>query len=104
MNEIYCIKLITGEEIITTVKEQTEQDILISDPAVLIINQEGMSLISWLMLSENEPIKISKQHILVMSRPKQKILNGYNSQFGSGIVTANSNDLNILNGLRGNSE
>jgi hypothetical protein len=97
MSETYCIKLVNGQDIITTVREQTENDILISDPAILIMSQEGPMLVSWLMLSEQEPVKISKQHILVITKPKQEILNAYSSQFGNGIVTVNNNDLNRLN-------
>jgi hypothetical protein len=87
---IKLFNLISGQECLADIKEETENSYvckailqLIPDP-----QQGGVAMIAYPMFKEGtEPTEILKDKIICVSQPLQELVNQYNQQTGTGIVT-----------------
>ena len=87
---IKLFNLISGQECLVDIKEETENSYvckailqLIPDP-----QQGGVAMIAYPMFKEGtEPTEILKDKIICVSQPLQELVNQYNQQTGTGIVT-----------------
>lgn len=85
---IKLIKLVTGEEIVTELSK-VENGYEMSNPARIVLSEEGLGLASVSMFSkEAKKITIDSRHVIWVLDPEDNIANAYNSQFGSGIILA----------------
>ncbi len=89
---IKLVKLATGEEIICEYKEE-ENKVILEKPVMMEVvpTEEGLSVgmtFPWMMISGKETFELQKIHIVYAVDPVEDLANQYNSQFGSGIVTA----------------
>ena len=91
--KIKVLKLITGEEIITQLKSEDENTIVIVDPQKFIMSQEGVGSMPLMPMSNDKEYSISKNHILLISEPDDDIKNVYNSKFGSGVIVPTSSSI-----------
>lgn len=90
MNVQY-LKLISGEdviaEVIDPVQEQGESDVyVLKNPARVVFTQEGVGLGPLVPFGVTKEMKVAKSHVVYTSVPVDEFTNGYNAQFGSGIV------------------
>lgn len=91
-----CIKLISGEEIITDVTNETPTAISFKNPVCLMVVGEGqMALVPWLPLAEKSDFIISADRVMLTYVPKTDLVNAYKQKTG-GIVTAGAGALNQL--------
>ena len=91
-----CIKLVSGEEILTEVLSESSDIIYIKNPVVMIMAREGqLAIVPWLPLAEKQECSIKKSDIILSYIPKQDLVNHYKQQTG-GIVTAPAGVLNRL--------
>ena len=91
--KIKVLKLITGEEIITQLKSEDGNTIVVVDPQKFIMSQEGVGSMPLMPMSSDKEYSISKNHILLISEPDDDIKNVYNSKFGSGVIVPTSSSI-----------
>ncbi len=84
---VKLIKLITGEETIATIKKN-DLTTELTNPVRVIFSQTGASLAPFSLFSKGDTITIKNEHILFETDVEDEVLNGYNAQFGTGIVIA----------------
>lgn len=92
---VKVLRLITGEDLISGIKERMEQsDVYILDNPAVIVAQKTetgvqVGLAPYLPLI-GEDVHLNKSSIVAEGRPDIQLENEYNSRFGSGIVVANT--------------
>ena len=99
---VKLLRLKSGEDIVTDVKNENVEYTTINVPAMLVpMGGEGqqmqMALAPWLPLSDDKEFEIPTDWILVTSEPAQDIVNNYNQMFGSGIVVPKVSAKTLLN-------
>ena len=87
MSEVKIVRLTSGEELICKVTE-TESDITIKNPAILIPTGEGqLAFGQWLPYADiTKGLTIDKKYIIFMVTPATELANQYSTSFGSGLV------------------
>jgi len=85
---ISIMKLVNGDEIISSYEEK-DGKIILDSPAKLLIRMDeggmGAGLIPWNIFTEQKEFKIDPNHVITYIEPSTDLRNEYNSQFGSGI-------------------
>jgi hypothetical protein len=73
-NEIYTIKVLSGEELITKVLEEDATTLTVSEPLSIAPNQQGMGLIPSMFSAEmDEMVKINKSGITMYAITAEQI-------------------------------
>lgn len=88
---VKLIRMVTGEDLIAEVLVQTDQNITIKNPCVIILRptQSGnanISITHWVPYAESNEFTLALDRTVFVVEPAQDLLNNYNSAFGSGIV------------------
>lgn len=90
MSNVQVVKLVTGEELVVEITEETETAITFKNPvaAVLQRTQSGEGALGFLpwMHSANGPFKVEKNNIVCVAEVADEVKNGYNQIFGAGLV------------------
>lgn len=93
---IKILKLVTGEELIATVKE-TDGGLLLDKPCILQMvpsradpQQPQMALIPYAAYTEDHSVTVSNGNIIWSETPVKELYNQYNSVFGNGLVVTSS--------------
>jgi hypothetical protein len=83
------VKLVTGEELVVDIEEK-DGSLFLKNPSRLMATKEGMALVPFFPLCKNEgmgkAIKLDAKYIMLVLDLDDEVYNGYNQQFGSGIV------------------
>jgi hypothetical protein len=82
--------LISGQECLADIKEETETHYICKNILQLIPDPQsgGVAMIKFPMFKEDDaPVEIEKDKIMCVSKPLQELVNQYNQQTGTGIVT-----------------
>ena len=82
--------LISGQECLADIKEETKTSYICKAIIQLIPDpqQGGVAMIAFPMFKEgSDPTEISKDKLICVSEPLQELVNQYNQQTGTGIVT-----------------
>lgn len=94
---IKMFRLITGEDIITTVKENlqpNESQVVMETPIHVMIQpqgeQMGISFVPYMPMIDGNVI-VNKTSIICEGTPEPNLEQEYNTRFGSGIVIAGAN-------------
>jgi len=89
-------KLISGEEVLADVINETNEFVQLRNPVVLGMVGEGqLGMISWMPLAEKQEVTLQTRNIMMSYVPKQDLINHYKQRTG-GIVTAPAGVLNEL--------
>jgi hypothetical protein len=88
-------KLITGDEIMGDVTNETGEYVQLKNPVALAMAREGLALIPWLPIADRPECVINTRNIIVSYVPQKELINHYKQQTG-GIVTAGVGALNQL--------
>ena len=76
--EVVSIKLVTGEEIIAKMIEETANEYKISKPLVLSVGQQGMGMIPMMFTVDQEKdLKISKSSVVLIASTEKQFANQY---------------------------
>lgn len=76
--DVVSMKLITGEEIITKLVEETGTEFKVSKPLVLSVGQQGMGMIPMMFTVDPEQdLKILKNSVVVISNTDKQFANQY---------------------------
>lgn len=94
---IKLVKLITGEELVAEIKDGVE-NVELKNPVAFTLTQNGMRMIGYPLIPIEGNLVIDKKCIIYMVDVITEIVNGYNKQFGNGIVLANVSELSKLEG------
>ena len=87
MSEVRFVKLSTGEEFFTTVEEKDEE-LVMSNSVVAVDNgQGGLSFVPYLPFVADRSFTVHGDDVMIMESPIPEILDSYNQNFGSGIIT-----------------
>ena len=82
-NDVKVLKLITGEEVIARISEESSDLLTLEKPMTLQIlppnasGQVGFAIVPWLMAGNSEKIIISTEHILAEDIVKSEIEKNY---------------------------
>lgn len=74
---VVSIKLVNGDEIITRYDEEDTDTITINRPLALTMNGQGLGMIPWLFLGDQDTFSISKSHVFVMVVSKKEAADQY---------------------------
>ena len=89
---IKIVKLVTGEEVLSQVEDNID-NVVLKKPMVLVMQQEGLQMVPWLMLAAEQEVTIDKSKIVMIYEARQELVAGYQQQTG-GIVVAPANTIN----------
>jgi hypothetical protein len=90
---IRLVVLTTGEQLLTTVTEQTETSVTITKPSIIIPAGKGeLGLMPWLPYTniETTGVTLKASHVVCVVEPRVELANHYSSMFGNGIVIPDS--------------
>lgn len=93
---VKCLKLVSQEEIIVEVTNETGEFVQFKNPLMLMLVGEGqLGLFPWLPLADKSEFTLKTDKILIDYVPKIELINTYKQRTG-GIVMAGANTLNQL--------
>ena len=77
-NKIVSIKLITGDELVAKIIDETTTDITIAKPLSVIMSDKGLAMLPYMMsVSADEQIVIKKTHIICIATPVSEVEKHY---------------------------
>lgn len=96
MDNIVCLKLQSGEEVIGKLFEKNGVAFVLQDVASIVMmpgslqGQVGLGLMPFLPYADEKKFSFNREHVMVEFAPGTDMLNNYNRMFGSGIQIAKS--------------
>ncbi|NBP00038.1 MAG: hypothetical protein EBU90_07880 [Proteobacteria bacterium] len=78
-NDIVCLKLISGEEIIGRFEHEHTDVVEISKPLAVTLGPNGLGMVPWLFLGGRDLVKIKQSHILALVECKKDAADQYRS-------------------------
>lgn len=95
-----CFKIITGEQVLADVLNETKEFVQLKNPVVLAMVGEGqLGLMPWVPLAEKPEVTLDTKNVILSYIPKQELINHYKTRTG-GIVTAGPGVLGQLDDWR----
>lgn len=89
--EVKLIGLVTGEQLIVKILDDSNKNWKIKTPAILMPMGEGkLGFAPWLPYGDADSIFINSDKIVFVTNPQVELLNKYNEAFGSGLVVPNT--------------
>jgi hypothetical protein len=90
MSEVKVVKLVSGEELVVEITEETNDSVTFKNPLLAILQRtktgEGaLGFMPW-MHAANGPFSVNKNNVICVSEVAEEVKNGYNQIFGAGIV------------------
>jgi hypothetical protein len=87
-NEIVTLKLVTSEELVGKLKEETDTHYIIEHPLTLVMSQKGLGLQPWLFTVDTEKdFSFPKEKVMIIMPTMKEMAVNY-LQGTSGIVLA----------------
>jgi hypothetical protein len=77
VGEVVSIKLISGEEIIARLEEETATHIKVSRPLMVSLGAQGLGMIPFVFLAQSETMKLNIDHVMVLSPSKKDAADQY---------------------------
>lgn len=73
-NEIYTIKLASGEEIVTKIVDQTDTSYEADQPIMVVVSQQGLQLMPGLFTNNNEKtVTINKSNCVMIGSTREDV-------------------------------
>lgn len=94
---IKVVKLVTGEDVVADVEFKDDSFgrlVILKNPHRFMVTSEGVGTIPLVPFSDDKTYTINMNHVVLICDPDINIKNGYNSQFGTGIVVP-SKDIQV---------
>jgi len=86
-NEIYTIKLASGEEIVTKIIEETDDVLEVGQPIMVVVSQQGLQLMPGLFTNNNEKTVTINKGSCVMVGPTREDVRTNWIEATTGITT-----------------
>ena len=81
------LKLVTGEDTLAEVVEETELHYVLKNPMRFIPTEQGIGIAPFAMfVKKGTLITVDKDKVIFAADPEDEIANVYNEKYGSGIV------------------
>jgi hypothetical protein len=91
MSEVKSIKLMSGEELVVEITNQSEDELTFQNPVACVLQrsqqtgQPALGFMPW-MQSSNGPFTVKLDKVMIIAEVADEVKNGYNQIFGAGIV------------------
>ena len=95
MIDVKLIRIITGEEIIAEVLEETAAFIKVQNGLVVLPSTQSVGFAPWatVISKENPEITVQKTHVVYLAEVQEDVAKKYNEMYGSKLVTPSSKKL-----------
>lgn len=77
VGDVVSIKLISGEEIIARLEDQTTDKIRVHKPLAVNIGPTGLAMMPFVFLADSDNLEIKTQHVIVMANSKKDAADQY---------------------------
>jgi len=91
------IRIVTGEEIIAEVLEETDDTITVQNGLVVLPTNNGVGFAPWAtVISKEKPeVTMNRKHVVYVAEVQEDVVNKYNEMFGSKLKLPESKKLII---------
>lgn len=87
MNDVKIVRLTSGEELLCTIVDETQTEITIEDPTIIIPTQDrNIGLAPWLPYAEADKVTIRRDSVMFIVAPVGQLAEQYRS-IHSKIIT-----------------
>ena len=95
MIDVKLIRIVTGEEIIAEVLEETASFIKVQNGLVVLPTAQSVGFAPWatVISKENPEIIVQKTHVVYIAEVQEDVAKKYNEMYGSKLVTPSSKKL-----------
>ena len=95
MIDVKLIRIITGEEVVAELLEETESFIKVQNGLVVLPTAQSVGFAPWatVISKENPEIIVQKTHVVYMAEVQEDVAKKYNEMYGSKLVTPSSKKL-----------
>ena len=95
MIDVKLLRIVTGEEVIAEVLEETGDTITIQNGLVVLPTNNGVGFAPWatVISKENPEITVNLKHIVYVAEVQEDVCKKYNEMFGSKLITPDSKKL-----------
>ena len=95
MIDVKLIRIITGEEIIAELLEETDTSIKVQNGLVVLPNPQGVGFAPWatVISKENPEITMNMHHVVYVAEVQEDVSKKYNEMFGSKVIVPESKKL-----------
>ena len=89
------IRIVTGEEIIAEVLEETDDTITVQNGLVVLPTNNGVGFAPWAtVISKEKPeVTMNRKHVVHVAEVQEDVVNKYNEMFGSKLKLPESKKL-----------
>lgn len=71
------IKLISGEELLARYESQNAEELIVSKPAVLAANNNGMGMVPWVISAQSRQVKLLKSTVVAWMATDDEIARSF---------------------------
>lgn len=75
--DVFTIKLISKEELVTRISEHTDQEVCLRKPMSMIQTQTGVGMMPWAITGSSMDQWINVQHILTIVPTNKEVASSY---------------------------
>ena len=95
MIDVKLIRIITGEEVVAELLEETESFIKVQNGLVVLPTAQSVGFAPWatVISKENPEIIVQKTHVVYIAEVQEDVAKKYNEMYGSKLVTPSSKKL-----------
>ena len=95
MIDVKLIRIITGEEVVAELLEETASFIKVQNGLVVLPTAQSVGFAPWatVISKENPEIIVQKTHVVYIAEVQEDVAKKYNEMYGSKLVTPSSKKL-----------
>ena len=95
MIDVKLIRVITGEEVVAELLEETASYIKVQNGLVVLPTAQSVGFAPWatVISKENPEITVQKTHVVYLAEVQEDVAKKYNEMYGSKLVTPSSKKL-----------
>ena len=95
MIDVKLIRIITGEEVVAELLEETASYIKVQNGLVVLPTAQSVGFAPWatVISKENPEITVQKTHVVYQAEVQEDVAKKYNEMYGSKLVTPSSKKL-----------
>ena len=75
--DVVSVKLINGDEIIARFEEESADTITVSRPLALTMGAQGLGMIPWCFLGNNDRVTLNRNHVFFAVASKKEAADQY---------------------------
>lgn len=87
LNDVVTLKLVTGEEVVGTLLEESDSAVTIGKPCTIAQTQQGMGMMPWIITSQSKKAELGRHAIIAIALSDEDIAKSY---------TENTSDIQIV--------